>query len=513
MVDILSIPLNDIYTWDMICEGKVKGCFQIESYLGKKWCRKIKPRSIEELSDVIALIRPGCLASSSNGKSMTDIYCDTKNGSMEIKSLHPLLDDLLNKTHGIIVYQEQSMKIAEIIAGFTLEQADDLRKAIGKKKADLMKEVRLKFIEGAIKNGTTNEKAVEIFDIIEKSNRYSFNASHSVCYAMLAYWSAYLRCHHKKEFYKNWLATADGKLDPDAEKKELVLSARADDVNVFGPHYTKTNDNFEWDYEDNGIRFGLCNIKNVGAIHTKTLKEKINNLNEKISWISILVNVLPEVNKRAVENMISVGVFSGLGMSRTEMLHEFSCISDLTDKELLAIKSLLPKKSLIELISEFIKMGLKKNGGLISTTSRLTKLEAIRMRLENPGRSLKDNPSVYSKLEESLLGCWVHQSELSASADAVYADTTCLEISEGKLSKSTVAAIIRRIKVHKTQKGEDMCFLSVEDSSGELENIVIFTELYGQNKDIIYQDSTVLMTGEIKDRERKSFIVESIFQI
>ena len=121
MVDILSIPLNDIYTWDMICEGKVKGCFQIESYLGKKWCRKIKPRSIEELSDVIALIRPGCLASSSNGKSMTDIYCDTKNSYMEIKSLHPLLDDLLNKTHGIIVYQEQSMKIAEIIAGFTLK--------------------------------------------------------------------------------------------------------------------------------------------------------------------------------------------------------------------------------------------------------------------------------------------------------------------------------------------------------------------------------------------------------
>ena len=86
-----------------------------------------------------------------------------------------------------------------------------------------MKEVRLKFIEGAIKNGTTNEKAVEIFDIIEKSNRYSFNASHSVCYAMLAYWSAYLRCHHKKEFYKNWLATADGKLDPDAEKKVSTM--------------------------------------------------------------------------------------------------------------------------------------------------------------------------------------------------------------------------------------------------------------------------------------------------
>jgi DNA polymerase-3 subunit alpha len=331
---------------------------------------------------------------------------------------------------------------------------------------------------------------------------------------MFAYWSAYLKCHHKKEFYKNWLATADGKLDPDAEKKELVLSARSDEINILGPHYKKTNDNFEWDYEDNGIRFGLCNIKNVGSIHTKTLKERLGAIGDNPAWLDILVNVLQDINKRAVENMISVGVFSGLKVSRTTMLHEFSCLSDLTDKELLLIKSLLPnKKTLIELISDFINRGLKKNGGLISTSSRLTKIEAIKMRLENPGRSLSDNPSVYSKLEESLLGCWVHQSELSASAEAVYADTTCLEITEGKLSKSTIAAIIRRIKVHKTQKGDDMCFLSVEDNSGELENIVIFTELYGQNKDIIYQDSTVLITGEIKDKERKSFIVESIFQI
>lgn len=173
--DIDDIDLNDLGVWDMICEGDVKGCFQIESRLGRTWCKEMRPRSIVELSDVVAAIRPGSLKSKLDGKSMTKHYADRKNGKEEIPSLYPSIDSLLSQTYGVILYQEQSMKIAEIMAGFDPKEADNLRKAIGKKDAKLMKEMRIKFMEGCDKNGVPKEKAEEVFDIIEKSNRYSFN--------------------------------------------------------------------------------------------------------------------------------------------------------------------------------------------------------------------------------------------------------------------------------------------------------------------------------------------------
>lgn len=176
-MDIRTCDQNDYRVWDLIGSGKTKGCFQIESYLGKSWCQKLKPRNIDELADLISLIRPGSLKAFVKGKSMTQHYADRKNGVDEIPSVHSLVDELLKETYGVIVYQEQAMKIAEKMAGFNLRQADDLRKAIGKKKADLMKEVRVAFEEGCTKNGISKEKTAEVFDVIEKSSRYSFNKS------------------------------------------------------------------------------------------------------------------------------------------------------------------------------------------------------------------------------------------------------------------------------------------------------------------------------------------------
>jgi DNA polymerase-3 subunit alpha len=515
-LNIQTCNLNDPDVWDMICDGQVKGCFQIESYLGKSWVKKIKPRTISELSDVIALIRPGCLASSAGGKSMTQIYCDRKHGLEKPTSFHESIDHILQKTYGVIVYQEQSMKIAEVMAKFTLEQADDLRKAIGKKKADLMAKVRLSFIEGCVKNNITEEKAIEVFDIIEKSNRYSFNASHSVCYATLSYWSAYVKYHRPKKFFVNWLRLAADKVDPDVEVKELVMATKGKDLEVAGPHYTRLSDDFFWDSKYNCIRFGVCNIKYVGQAHHDDLKKFLDE-NPKPTWSQLLIEGLYNINKKAIENMISVGTFSGFGKTRSEMLHEFSCLNDLNDNEVEAIKLSYDKsKPIIDIIQSLVDKGVKKKRGevgFISTAARLLKVKDIITRLNNPGRSLKDNPSVYAKIEEKLLGCSIYHSELTASAEAGHADTRCVEIANGKMSRSTIAAIIKRIKVHKTKKGEEMCFLTLEDESSQLENVVIFTDLYGQNKDIIYEDALVLISGEIKDPVRKSFIVESIFLI
>lgn len=174
-IDITTVPENDIDVWKMIGEGRVKGCFQIESHLGKTWCQKLKPENMTELAALISIIRPGTLKAIVDGKSMTQHFVDRKHGKEEIPSLHSLIDDMLKETYGVIVYQEQAMEISVKMAGFNLKEADDLRKAIGKKKADLMKEVRVKFIDGCKKNSIDEDKSIEIFDMIEKSARYSFN--------------------------------------------------------------------------------------------------------------------------------------------------------------------------------------------------------------------------------------------------------------------------------------------------------------------------------------------------
>jgi DNA polymerase III subunit alpha len=514
-MNIEDLDFEDSRTWDMICDGSVKGCFQIEGHLGKTWAQKLKPRNLNELAALISLIRPGCLKAKIDGKSMTEKYVDRKQGNEEIEYMHDSIKGILKETYGVIVFQEQSMKIAEEMAKFDLKEADNLRKAIGKKKADLMSQVREKFLQGCSENNIDEKKSVEVFDIIEKSNRYSFNKSHAVAYAKMAYWSAYLKCYYPEKFFKHWLRNASEKIDPDLEKRQLIMAAKAEDINVYGPSIRYLDENFSWHNES--IYFGVCNVKNVGKAHLEKFKNLISAWDRPLSWSELVIKVLPHINKKSMENLIKVGFFGGLKKSRSEMLHEFSCVKELTKKELECLDCCVDAsnfqinfKSHIE---HFISKGIKKDGGYISSESRLVKVKNILSRLNNPGRFLDDNPSMYAKIEDKLLGCAVSHSELNSCADAAHANSTCKEVSDGKFDRSTVACIIKRIKEHVTKNNDEMAFLSVEDNSGELENIVIFPDIYSQNKDIIYEESTVLLTGEIKDKKRKSFVVENIFSI
>ncbi|MFY9237555.1 MAG: OB-fold nucleic acid binding domain-containing protein, partial [Roseovarius sp.] len=160
-----------------------------------------------------------------------------------------------------------------------------------------------------------------------------------------------------------------------------------------------------------------------------------------------------------------------------------------------------------------LKAGTKKDGGGMATSARVAKITQAIQRLENPGRALVDNPTTYARLEEKLLGCAINHSQLNSCSDAAFANTTCIEIKNGKLAKSTIAGIVKQIKIFRTKKDQDMAFLSIEDESSELENIVVFPDIYEQHKDIIYEESTLLLTGEVKDPKRGSFIVESVFMI
>jgi len=507
-MDITKIPLNDKRTWDLICSGHTKGVFQLETHLGKHWCKEAKPRNIEELADVISIIRPGTLKAIEDGKSMTQRYVDRKHGTEETRSLYKPIDNVITKTYNIIIYQEQAMQIAQVMAGFTESQADTLRKAIGKKKADLMRQVKGEFIEGCLKENHTQEDADRIFDIIEKSNRYSFNKSHAVSYAVMAYWSAYLKANNKLEFYLHWLSNAKEKIDPNQEIYELVESAKIDHIDVKTPLHEHPESNFSIQGKD--IFFGITNVKNVGVNEFVKIKNFLDELKPK-TWVEYVANILPNVNKRAVNNLIAVGFFAGLEKSRSEMTHEFSCVKDLSKKELEILQEKLDRS--LSLQDNLIKLNnLKKDGGAVATSKRLEAFADIINRLKNPGRSLKDNPMSISISEENLLGAPISYSKVDGCADASFANTTCKEILDGKKSKSILAVEITEVKEYTTKNKDNMAFLSVRDDSLEIENVVVFPDTYREYEDIIYETATVLMFGQ-KAKDRNSFIVNEINQI
>ena len=170
-------------------------------------------------------------------------------------------------------------------------------------------------------------------------------------------------------------------------------------------------------------------------------------------------------------------------------------------------------QKLTDILGILISHGTKKQGGAIATQNRMDKVSNILVRVLNPGRTLVDSSIVYARIEEQLLGCQVNHSELNGCSESCHANSTCKEIADGKPDASIIAAIIKRIKQHKTKNGDIMAFLSVEDDSGELDNIVVFPDIYEQSKDIMYERATVLISGQIKDKQRNSFVVDKIFSI
>lgn len=220
---IEHINLECSKTWGLIGDGNTKGIFQLESRLGRSIAKKLKPENIEQLSALVAILRPGALEAVRDGKTVTNHYIDRKNGQESVDIFHPALDSVLNATYGEMIYQEQAMEIAKSIAGFNLQEADMLRKAIGKKKPEEMAKVKTKFLQGAKDLNIVNDnEAEQIFGWIEKSQRYSFNKSHSVSYAINAYLSAYTKAHFPKIFFASYLRFAKDKIDPQQEIKALV---------------------------------------------------------------------------------------------------------------------------------------------------------------------------------------------------------------------------------------------------------------------------------------------------
>lgn len=505
-----KINLECEKTWDLISSGNTKGCFQLESRLGQSMSKKLKPRNIEHLAGLISILRPGCLEAYRDGKSVSNHYIDKKNGQETVDYYHPSLKGTLEKSYGEMIYQEQAMEIARIVSGFDLKEADVLRKAIGKKKADLMAKVKKSFIEGALKQKTVDkDTAEEIFGWIEKSQRYSFNKSHAISYAMNAYLSAYTKAHFPRIFFASYLKFAKDKIDPQQEIKELVRNANEMDIIIQTPDIRHMNQLFSIKFGK--IFFGLTDIKGVG----NSVFQKMQQIIEKdtidinhINWYQMLSLLLCNINSTATKALICCGALDFYKKTRTEMLFEYEIFSCLTKKEIEKCDSSIKKdnQSLKNILVGLLQEKINKNRKEIIANLIKT--------IDNPPYSMVDKIEWLSDSENSLLGTAITCSKLD-SYDIDTTNTNCKDFKTTYRSDIIMAAEISSINITKTKTGKnpgsEMAFVTGEDQYGILDSIILFPEVWEKYKTHIFEGNVLVFTGK-KSKNKDSLIVEKCFE-
>ena len=516
---------NDEKTWDLFKDGYTKGIFQLESQLGRSWSKRLEPNNIEELAALISIIRPGTLKAMSEGKSMTQHYVDRKNGNDEVSYIDDALESILGATYGVLVYQEQAMRIAQKLAGFDLQEADDLRKAIGKKKADLMAKIRVKFINGCKEVGMVSEEsAKEIFGWIEKSARYSFNKSHAVSYAINAYESAWYKANYTKEFFLSYLYYASEKQDPHEEVYELISEAKLFDIEIKLPNLSKFDKKFNIDGKY--IYFGIKDIKSLTGVTGDKVIDAIKQAEEEsgksaknFSWMDVIVYISSKINSTAFKSLCSIGFFStkSTGISRNKALYEYLIYKELTKSEVKWVTANYTEKSWSSLSNCFGDLHpTKKNGGGCHNMNRSQIVEGEIELLLNPPYDLADDPAWIIEQEIKFLGCPISLSKVESS-DTSLGNTSCKDILNGKTGKNmSVAANINRLNSHTIKKGKSegktMCFLTIEDESCCIDNVIVFPEARDKYQYILYEGNNLLFHGKV-DKKDNSFIIDKIHEI
>jgi DNA polymerase-3 subunit alpha len=505
-----DISLECEKTWDLISDGNTKGCFQLESRLGQTMARKLKPKNIYQLSGLISILRPGCLEAMRDGKSVSNHYIDKKNGLESIDYFHPALEPILKDTYSEMIYQEQAMSIAKQLAGFNLKEADDLRKAIGKKQADKMAKVKEQFIIGSKNKGLINEQEAEqIFEWIEKSQRYLFNASHSISYAMNAYLSAYAKAHFPKVFFASYLRFAKDKIDPQQEIKELVRNAIEMDIDISIPDFRNLNELFI--LKDKKIYFGLTDIKGVGkSVYSKILEITKDKNPQEMSWMDIISSVLLNINSNAAKALISCGAFDYYKKNRSEMLFEYDICSKLTKKEHISLNHYLSVKKDSGIVEAF--RYIYDNTKLIKT--RKEAIGNLISLLNSPPYSLTDKIEWLSDSENSLLGVGITCSKLDVY-DITNANCNCKTFKTSLIKENIIlAGEISNVNVTKTKTGKnpglEMAFVTIEDQYGTLDTVVFFPEVFSKYRSNIFTGNILVFVGN-KSKSKDGLIVEKCF--
>lgn len=505
--------LEDSDTWDLFGKGDTKGIFQLEKQ--SRWTKDLKPRSIHHLAALVAIIRPGVADAMLDGKSMTKHYVDRKNGEA-FEYFHPALEPILRDSYGVLIYQEQAMRIAVELADFTLNDADTLRKAMGKKKADVMAKVKKQFIEGARNKGIVNEEeAAQIFDWIEKAQKYLFNASHSYSYGLNAFYTAYCKAHRPVKFYEACLNFSDSDVDKQEEIRELINDAKLHDIEVLPPRLNCLRRYFTMEEDKRQIYFGLEHIKDVATKDCEKLFALETDLSI-LTWMEVLLILGSKVlNKKSFNALASVGALSGINnkTSRNKMIYEYAQWRNLTAREITFIKNNLVKGETLEYHINLLINDFKV------ASNRLKLLLGYSKLLKNPSYSLEDDPSWIASIEKYYFGI----SITCGTNDFVFVqdrEVTCKELRLAGLNGEIELAVAingvreHKIKPGKKSEGKIMAFLSIQDSTAEMNSVVIFPDEYAKYKSLLYKDNNVIVKGKAETKKGEtSVIVERIFQV
>jgi DNA polymerase-3 subunit alpha len=476
-LDIDKIPLDDPKTYDLLCKGDALGVFQLESSGMRALLTNMKPEVFTDLIALVALYRPGPMES-----GMVGTFVDTKHGKKPASYPLPQLKPVLEETYGVIVYQEQVMKIANILANYSLGDADILRRAMGKKIPEVMEKEREKFMTGTEENNIPTDKAVYIFDLMAKFAGYGFNKSHSAAYALIAYQTAYLKAHYPAQFMAALLSCDMNNTD----KVVIYISeCRDNEIEVLPPDINESDKDFT--VVEDRIRFGMAAVKNVGEAALDSIIEERNSEGPFKSLEDFCCRVdLRRVNRRVLESLIKAGAFDSLGEKRSQIL----AILDQALEQGQAVQ----RDRLSGQISLFAVMGTENS-------EQHSKLE------------LPDIPEWPDQeklaFEKETVGFYLTGHPLDDYREDILAvtDTNLTEKKEWNEGQALrVGGLIRDMKIKKTKKGNQMGIITLEDISGTTE-VVIFPDLYSQCSEILASETPIVIEGTVKKDERGDNII------
>ena len=474
-LDIGKIPLDDSKTYAMLQKGDAIGVFQFESSGMREALRQVKPTVFDDLIALVALYRPGPMG-------YIPGYAKRKNGQEQVSYIDPRLKEITGKTYGICIYQEQYLEIAKRIAGFTPAEADDLRKAIGKKIHALMASLKEKFLEGCAKTSTSTQVAHQLWKDMEASQDYSFNKSHAACYALIAYRTAWLRANHPREYMAALISSVMNTKD---RVPFYVNACHELGIEVLPPDVNTSQIDFA--VVEGQIRFGLNAVKNVGGPAARAICAERESGGQFASIWDFVERVDAQcVNKRSLESLVKCGALDALGATRMGML---------------------------AVLDQAVQWGSSRQADKMAGQSSIFDLDDSPAE-EKPRHHPTIPPGEFDgnellKLEKEVLGLYVSDHPLSAIRDQLRKkiDTPMTELGARRDGDVvTVGGIVANLKQMTTKRGEPMVFLTLDDVIGSVE-VVVFNSVYASTHQHLITDRVLVVKGRIDHKEGETKLI------
>lgn len=476
-LDISMIPMDDLKTFKLLCEGDALGVFQLESSGMRELLVKMAPEQFSDLIALVALYRPGPLDS-----GMVDDFVNTKHGRQEPNFPLPQLKPILEETYGVIVYQEQVMKIANVLANYSLGDADILRRAMGKKIPEVMEQEKVKFMAGAQQRQIPADKAEYIFDLMAKFAGYGFNKSHSAAYALIAYQTAFLKAHYPAQFMAALLSCDMTNTD---KVVRYINECREHDIEVLPPDINESFKDFS--VVDDSIRFGLAAVKNVGESALESIVEE-RSQNGRFLSLTDFCNRIDgrKVNNRVIESLIKSGSFDSLGAKRSQLL-------EIVPQAIEQAKAVQRDRQSGQL--SLFGIVPDNNNQHVNTIeppdiAEWDERQKLQYEKETVGFFITGHP-----LDEAL-------SEIEAICEYGIADLE--ELPENQPVR--IGGLIRSCKQLKSKNGEPMAFVTVEDIINTVE-VLVFPDAYAGCYQVLTTAEPIIVSGTVQKSERGTKII------